>query len=139
MVAGVDDSAAAPGVLAFAAQRATVLKAPLRIIHAWAPMAGLREGTPTVTGVVTGSKRQPFDDMVSLVRDAYPDLQIEADALVDRPAAALIAASAKAQLLVVGTRGLGAFRGLFLGSISQKMLRHASCPVAVVHDPIDQL
>jgi nucleotide-binding universal stress UspA family protein len=137
VVAGIDDSAIAPAVLAFAAQQATARKVPLRIIHAWPPVTGLWEETPIVTGVVTGSERQPFDEMVTLVRDTYPDLRIDAEALVEHPAAALTTASATAQLLVVGTRGRGALRGLLLGSISQHMLRHAACPIAVIHDPVD--
>jgi nucleotide-binding universal stress UspA family protein len=135
VVAGVDDSATAPAVLAFAAQQAMARKVPLRIIHARPPVTGQREATPTVTG----AERQPFDEMVTLVRDTYPDLRIDADALAEHPAAALTTASAEAQLLVVGTRGRGAWRGLLLGSVSQHILRHAACPVAVVHDPVDQL
>jgi nucleotide-binding universal stress UspA family protein len=53
----------------------------------------------------------------------------------DLPARGLLDAAADADLLVVGTRGLGGFRGLIMGSVSQRCLDDATCPVVVVPDP----
>ena len=50
----------------------------------------------------------------------------------DLPAPGLLSASEQADLLVVGARGLGGFRGLVLGSVSQQVLHHARIPLAVV-------
>ena len=49
--------------------------------------------------------------------------------------AAMIEASSRAQLVVVGTRGHGGFTGLLPGSVSQAVLHHAACPVAIVPPP----
>jgi nucleotide-binding universal stress UspA family protein len=136
VVAGVDGSAQASQVLAFAAEMAYTRKAPLRVLRAWPPVTGLWEETPMVTRTVTEHEREPFDTLVTDVRDAFPDLTIQAEAVVAHPAAALTRAGSGAQLLVVGSRGHGAVTGLLLGSVSQHLLRHSPCPVAVVHHDI---
>ncbi|HEX6256034.1 MAG TPA: universal stress protein [Euzebyales bacterium] len=53
----------------------------------------------------------------------------------EHPAAALVRLSHDADLLVVGSRGLGGFKGVLLGSISQHCVRHATCPVLVARLP----
>jgi nucleotide-binding universal stress UspA family protein len=54
----------------------------------------------------------------------------------DLPAPGLLAAAKEADLLVVGARGTGGFPGLQLGSVSQQVLHHAPCPVAVVRNAV---
>lgn len=49
-----------------------------------------------------------------------------------RAADTLIAESVNAAMLVVGSRGRGGFRGLLLGSVSQQIAQHGSCPVVIV-------
>jgi nucleotide-binding universal stress UspA family protein len=46
----------------------------------------------------------------------------------------LIQTGHRAQLLVVGCRGFGGFRGLLLGSVSQQCAHHAECPVVIVRE-----
>jgi nucleotide-binding universal stress UspA family protein len=62
-----------------------------------------------------------------------PDVQLRS--VAGTPANVLIEAARDAYLLVVGSRGLGGFRGLMLGSVSQQCTLHAPCPTVVVHQP----
>jgi len=134
VVVGVDDSPQAPSVLAFAAEQAVARQVPLWVVHAWKPVTGIWAQTPMATGTISPAEQRPFDDLVAAARQKFPELEISAEAVVDHPAAALVSASGNAQLLVVGSRGRGAARGMLLGSVSQHLLRHASCTVAIVHD-----
>lgn len=62
----------------------------------------------------------------------YPAVQVEMTVVDSSAAWAMTEASKGAALVVVGSRGHGGFTGLLLGSVSQALLRHADCPVAVV-------
>ena len=134
IVVGVDDSPAAELALDFAVEQAVARRVPLRVIRTWRPVAGIWEDSPLVTRTVTAEERQPLDEAVAGWREKYPELDISAEAVVDHPANALALASTTAQLLVVGTRGRGAVRGMLLGSVSQHLLHHSACTVAVVRE-----
>jgi nucleotide-binding universal stress UspA family protein len=60
------------------------------------------------------------------------EVDVMIQAVNDHPAPALIDASKEAGLLVVGSRGLGGFQQLSLGSVSSHCIHHAHCPVVVV-------
>jgi nucleotide-binding universal stress UspA family protein len=62
----------------------------------------------------------------------YPQVQVELLTLGTPATHALVDASLGSCLLVVGRRRPGGLTGLLLGSVSQTVLRHAHCPVAVV-------
>jgi len=65
---------------------------------------------------------------------ADPGVPIDLVTVCNLPARALLEQGAGADLLVVGARGLGGFRGLLLGSVSQQVVHHATCPVVIVPD-----
>jgi nucleotide-binding universal stress UspA family protein len=134
VVVGFDGSALSESAVAFAADQATSRGVPLRVVRAWKPVTGLWARTPMATRTVSADERKSFDDLIGVWREKYAPLTISAEALVDHPAAALTVASSTAQLLVVGSHGRGAFRGVLLGSVSQHLLRHAACDIAIVHE-----
>jgi nucleotide-binding universal stress UspA family protein len=134
IVVGVDDSASAHAALAFAVDQAATRGVPLRVIRAWTPETSPWGITPGAVAFDPEYDRGQFDELVAGWRGKYPQVEITAQVLMEHPAAALTAASADAQLLVVGTRGRGALRGMLLGSVGQHLLRHSACTVAVVHD-----
>ena len=68
-------------------------------------------------------------------REKYPDVAVTEVAVRGHPVDALVDASTRAGLVVVGSRGRGGFRGMLLGSVSQGVLRHSAGPVAVVRAP----
>jgi nucleotide-binding universal stress UspA family protein len=63
-----------------------------------------------------------------------PGLLIDADPLDGKPAQAVTESGTGALMLVLGSRGIGAFTALLLGSVSRYAASHASCPVVVVRD-----
>ena len=75
-----------------------------------------------------------FQETVAVWSEKFPDLRIETSFLERPPRRALREAAAHAELLVVGARGLSDGHGLPLGPVTQAMLHHAPCPVAVVHE-----
>ena len=84
--------------------------------------------------------RDLHDFVASCRAEAGPGLdgvEVIERAVCDLPATALLDASASADLLVVGARGLGGFRGLLLGSVSDQCVRHSRCPTVVVRPPVD--
>ncbi len=66
------------------------------------------------------------------VAEVAPSVSVSSFTHVESPTKVLIEASQGADLLVVGSRGLGGFKGLLLGSVGQKCSLHADCPVAVI-------
>ena len=81
------------------------------------------------------TSQRTSDDLIQVIKEELgeePPLVVQPLVKQGRPAKVLIEESANADLLVVGKRGHGGFRGLVLGSVSQHVAAYAKCPVAVV-------
>lgn len=139
IVVGVDGSNGARRALEWAVEEARLRKSRLLAVHAW-------HAPPLVSGA------GPFDAPITLDAETLEQIEASAEKLLENeldavdtsgleverlvvlrtPADALLEAARDADLLVVGTRGHGGFTGLLLGSVSQQVSHHASCPVVIV-------
>jgi nucleotide-binding universal stress UspA family protein len=151
VVVGVDGSAASRRALRWAAEDARRRGSELQIVHVHEPRLAY---DPYELSYETVSHRHPGQERRSREQRRVTARQ-EAEALVDdlldelppelrevptdrivressRPARVLLEAARMADLLVVGARGRGGFVGLLLGSVSQQVVQHATCPVTVV-------
>ena len=86
---------------------------------------------------VPGSDTGAFTAPVIVTASSFPDVPVSFVAGTGRPAEVLLTEAVGAELLVVGSRGIGGFAGLVMGSVSQKVLAHAHCPVGILHEGID--
>jgi nucleotide-binding universal stress UspA family protein len=138
VVAGVDGSEGSIGALRFAAEEAVRRGTPLVAVHVWRipvpPFPGTAMPLVYDTDMLEAEARRRLTAAVATLGDRYPGLTVRPELGRGAATAALTAWSREAQLMVVGDRGHGGFVGLLLGSVSQHLIYHSACPVAVVRD-----
>jgi nucleotide-binding universal stress UspA family protein len=139
IVAGTDGSEESLRAVDWAAREAALRGAPLRIVAAPAllPRMAARVGTveyDTVTDVLLKERDRALASAAERAARTAPGLLIDADPLAGRPAQAVTESGSGALMLVLGSRGIGAFTALLLGSVSRYAASHAHCPVVVVRD-----
>lgn len=130
VLVGVDVSTANEMALRRAAVEARAHGARLEIIHAWNFLD--QPGPEFDPNYGEQAARERIDRHVQATLGPDPGVETELRMVNDHPASALVAASVGAFTMVVGARGLGGFKGALLGSVSQHVVHHASCPVLVV-------
>jgi nucleotide-binding universal stress UspA family protein len=141
IVVGVDGSDGGAAALEFAASEAALRNAPLRIVSAWeVPTAAYGGGfappiDPATWDAFRVQAEEVADEASAAAKKLQPALEVEALAAAGQPAVMLLEQAAGAELIVVGRRGLGGFTRLLLGSVSQQVVHHATCPVVVVNQP----
>jgi nucleotide-binding universal stress UspA family protein len=135
IVVGIDGSNASRRALKWAVDQARASGATVEAVHAW-----------TVPDMGADPLTQALANPDELEAQARRELQLVADGIDERglvtpierrlvcddPATALLDAAKEAALLAVGSRGLGAGGDATLGSVSQRVIRNARCPVVVV-------
>jgi nucleotide-binding universal stress UspA family protein len=133
IIVGIDGSWSSIAALEYACERAEETGETVVALHAWhvrAPSTDVWNSEARV--LETGDREVLLAESVAGVVVDHPDVRLEKEVVAVAPAQALVDASEGASLVVVGSRGLGFFSGLLLGSISQTVLQRAQCPVAVV-------
>lgn len=133
VVAAVDGSDAGQQALAWAVEEARVRGAPVTVVHAWHQpyLDGYPFGRDTIDEPTyeRGSRRL-LDEAVA--RCDPQGVTIERRSSQGTPAAVILGAASAAEVVVMGSRGLGGFRGMLLGSVTNQVTHHAPCPVVVV-------
>jgi nucleotide-binding universal stress UspA family protein len=134
IVVGVDGSEGSRRAIRWAVREAGLRGADVHLVHALAPLpAGSIYAEPMAA--IEQAAHEVVDearDLAVRVASDGPSVEVQAAVEFGQPAPVLLDASKGADLLVVGSRGRGAFAGLLLGSVSFHCASHARCPVVVV-------
>ena len=138
VVVGVDGSEDSRRALRWASEEASEHGAELVAVSSWSQPLLLP--TPQQSGVpletdptrLAENTRAMLDETLSEVLGDSPSVSVKPSVVEGSPAKVLIDLSGSADLLVVGSRGVGGFTGLLLGSVSQHVAAHAQCTVTVV-------
>lgn len=131
VVVGVDGSGVSELALDYAFEQAWWRGVPLDVVHAWWTTAtyGL---TQEFQKEQANQERLALSETLAGWSEKYPDVEVRTSLPMGPAVLTLTEAAKNADLLVVGSRGRGGFRSLLLGSVSQGVLAHAPCTVAVV-------
>jgi nucleotide-binding universal stress UspA family protein len=130
IVVGIDGSDGSRRALQWAFQEARLRAARVQALLAWTYLAQPHGEFDAAYGETDARAR--LDQALDQVGSDAIDVAVERLVVNDLPARALLDAARGAELVVVGSRGVGGFKGLLLGSVSQQVVQHAPCPVVVV-------
>ncbi|MEU8606478.1 universal stress protein [Actinoplanes sp. NPDC048791] len=139
VVVGVDGSDASVRALRFAAHAAAARHASLQVVHAWtAPYLGFAGRSGALPQEALDEIAVRAGDILreSMRRASVDSTRSDVEMWLAEGASnlMLLQAAAQADLLVVGSRGYGGWKGLLLGSVSTQSVTQSPCPVAVIRD-----
>lgn len=141
IVVGVDGSSAAKVAVDWAARDAAMRAVPLTLLHIRSPAVVMAfPETPMPAGYLRWQEEQAqrfIDDAVTVAESSAGEhglLKVTAETMVGSTVPTLVDLSREAAMIVVGSRGHGWLRRSLMGSVSSNLVRHAHCPVAVIHD-----
>ncbi len=138
IVVGVDGSPHSREALRWALDQARLTGQPVEAVTSWSvplPYGGMGGAAAVVALDWEGEATGTLEDTVAKVVDPPDADRVSQRVVQGHPAQVLLDAAADAALLVIGSRGLGGFTGMLLGSVSQHVIARAACPVVVVRAP----
>ncbi|MFI7344578.1 universal stress protein [Streptomyces sp. NPDC050085] len=130
---GLDGSAESRAAAEWAAREAELRDLPLQLLHVWQPAPAPIAQAPLVGAETFAhwTERIPREAAEGL-RLRHPGVTVTTEQVSGVPAEALVAAVDNADVLVLGTRGLGRIAGYTVGSVSMSVIAHARVPVVLV-------
>lgn len=135
IIVGVDGSESSTRAVRWAAREAALRRRPLKIVNSYSwPLSGYPDGV-FISGDLYETLRANSDSVLREAKQAAestPDLQVSTVSLTGNAQLVLRELSQDAELVVIGSRGLGGFTGLLLGSTAVGLASRADCPVVVV-------
>lgn len=136
VVVGVDGSEASRAAVRWAASEAQLRGADLVAVEAWefSPLIFAAD-VPVALDELRTSVTEHLAEIVAA--EVPAGLAVRQLVVEQAPVPALLGQCDADDVLVVGSRGRGGFTGLLLGSVSQQLAQHATCPVVIVRPPAD--
>lgn len=131
IVVGVDGSESALQATRWAAREAARHGVALRLVHV-RQLPLLLPPEDRYAAELADQGRRWLVDARDAALAAEPDTTVETELRTGQPAWELVAETEHAGLMVVGSRGLGGFRSLLLGSVANALTAHGHCPVVVL-------
>ncbi|GAA4547436.1 universal stress protein [Pseudonocardia xishanensis] len=142
VVVGVDGSASGAEAVCWAAREAARRRARLRLVSALVLPEPNHIGNPglgtSYKSTMTEAAEQVLADAVALARDTEPGVDMESELRTGFAVPVLLAESQEAGLVVVGSRGLGGFSGLLVGSVAVALAARGTSPVVVVRGDAEE-
>jgi nucleotide-binding universal stress UspA family protein len=140
IIVGVDGSPASDAAVSWAAHDAVLRGVPLTLMHVQDPMARTWSQAKVLEELAGWQKAEGRGILANASKIAHDianetaQITINGELQFSAPGPTLVDRSEDAELIVVGTDGRGALARGLLGSVSSGLVRHARCPVAVIHD-----
>jgi len=137
IIVGVDGSGHSQRALEWAMKEAAIRHAPLTVLTVHEAVAGYFGGVsiysddPERTEAVHQAVQAETDKALAALEGPHPE-SVKVTAVHGFPVEEIIKAGADADMIVLGSRGVGGFTRLMMGSTVGQVAQHAPCPVLIL-------